>query len=110
MVDMPELPFDNVHKFLAAVGIILIVPALFVEPVYRESDEILLIGILGVVFGLGGWTFEWVTIPYFEYMDDSDSGSGYRAERRAKQLFQLVLAVRVAMPLLFIFSLLIVVL
>lgn len=47
MVDIPDLPFDNIHKFLAAVGIVLIVSALFIEPVYLNSRNILNVGIWG---------------------------------------------------------------
>ena len=104
MVDIPDLPFDNIHKFLAAVGIVLIVPALFIEPVHLNSRDILNIGVVGLVFGLIGWIFESVLVPYTRFIDEE--GTSRQKRRVVKPGFKAILAARILFPFLFLFTLL----
>lgn len=104
MVDFPDLPFDNIHKFLAAVGFVLIVSALFIEPVYLNSRDILKVGIMGFAFGITGWIIESVLIPYLRSIEEE--ATSWKAKRVVKQGLRVVLAARIILPLLFLFALL----
>jgi len=103
MEGLPDIPYDNVHKFLAAIGFVLILPALFVEPVHLESSDILLAGVAGAVLGLFGWTFESVAIPYLRNITDDDETS-WKKKRKIKHIQSLALFVRIIIPGLFIFA------
>ncbi|SEO47489.1 hypothetical protein SAMN05216388_101316 [Halorientalis persicus] len=106
MVDIPDLPFDNIHKFLAAVGFVLIIPALFIEPVYLNSRDILYVGMMGLVFGLIGWIIESVLIPYLNYIEEN--GTSMQIRRVVNPGSKFLLAARVVLPLLFLLTLLLV--
>jgi|GEM_PF-3587975 len=103
MEGLPDIPYDNVHKFLAAIGFVLILPALFVEPVYLESGDILSLGVVGAVLGLFGWTFESVAIPYIGKIADGDSTS-WKKKRKIKHIQSWILVIRVIIPGLFTFA------
>lgn len=104
MVDFPDLPFDNIHKFLAAVGTVLIVSALFFEPVYLNSRDILNVGIMGLLVSLIGWMFESVLIPYLRSIEEEETLMQKR--RVVKPGFKAILAARIILPLFFLIALL----
>jgi len=104
MVDIPDLPFDNILKFLAAVVFVLILSALFVEPVYLNSRDILYVGVVGLVLGLIGWIIESVLISYLTYIEEE--GTSLQKRRLVKPGFKFILATRIVLPLLFLFMLL----
>ena len=101
MDSLPDLPYDNVHKFLAAIGIVLIIPALFVEPVYLESEEILSIGSLALILGVAGWVFESVAIPYMGKIEDSND-TRWKKNERIGNLGNKILGIRAILPAIFI--------
>lgn len=55
---IPELPYDSYHKFLAVVGIGVVILSLFLEPVFLESQDIFLMGTVAATVGVVGWVIE----------------------------------------------------
>ncbi|RQG98311.1 hypothetical protein [Natrarchaeobius oligotrophus] len=72
-MDLPELPYDNVHKFLATIGFVLVLTAIAIEPVYLENQEIFSIGATALILGLLGWGIERVYIPPLQELDRKPS-------------------------------------
>jgi hypothetical protein len=100
-MNLPELPYDNIHKFLAAVGFILILGALFIEPVYIESEKIRSIGGAAVALGLIGWGFEQASLSYLRELDQKGTLST-RERRRGQRWSKVLLALRFVFPIIFV--------
>lgn len=102
-MNIPELPYDNIHKFLAAIGFLLILPALFVEPVYLESQKILSVGSIAVILGLTGWGFERAILPYLQQLDQKSSLT-HRERSKGQKWSKLLRGLRFILPFSFLIA------
>ncbi|WP_367175851.1 hypothetical protein [Haloarcula rubripromontorii] len=101
-MNIPELPYDNIHKFLAAVGSVLIVLSLFVEPVYLDSETILSIGSVAVILGLTGWGLERAMLPYIQALAEKGGSLNHGERRKGQRWSKILRALRLILPLAFL--------
>ncbi|WP_143920357.1 hypothetical protein [Halorhabdus utahensis] len=100
-MDLPDLPYDNIHKFLSTIGFILILAALFVEPVYLDSPEILSVGAVAMILGLLGWGIELLKLPYVKELNQKGNLS-YKEKRNGRRWSKILRGLRFVLPITFI--------
>lgn len=96
---MPEwstdLPFDKYHQFIASLGAVAILAALFLDSTFIGNRVIFEMGAGAVFFGLIAWVFESLLVEYTATKSLSDPNYAANAHTSAMGVVRIATAVRI---------------
>lgn len=66
---IPDLPFNEYHRFIASSGVVFMIIPLIVDPEFIPQRTVFEMGAVAVFFGIVGWLVEYYWVEHSDHVN-----------------------------------------